>query len=88
MATNTLNNVTASTATTLTSDGTTGPYALDFEYATVFDVEVFVDGVLKTRTTDYTFTSATQITFTSAPSNGATISVSYTHLTLPTILLV
>ena len=73
MATNTLNNVTASTATTLTSNGTTGPYSLDFEYATVFDVEVFVDGVLKTRTTDYTFTSATQITFTSAPSNGATI---------------
>ena len=73
MATNTLNNVTASTATTLTSNGTTGPYSLDFEYATVFDVEVFVDGVLKTRTTDYTFTSATQITFTNAPSNGATI---------------
>ena len=77
MATNTLNNtfgsVTASTSTTLTSNGTTGPYALDFEYSTVFDVEVFVDGVLKTRTTDYTFTSATQITFTNAPSNGATI---------------
>ncbi len=73
MATNTVNNVTASTATTLTSNGTTGPYSLDFQYSTVFDVEVFVDGVLKTRTTDYTFTSATQITFTSAPSNGATI---------------
>ena len=73
MATNTVNSVTASTATTLTSNGTTGPYSLDFQYSTVFDVEVFVDGVLKTRTTDYTFTSATQITFTSAPSNGATI---------------
>ena len=73
MATNTVNGVTASTATTLTSNGTTGPYSLDFQYSTVFDVEVFVDGVLKTRTTDYTFTSATQITFTSAPSNGATI---------------
>ena len=73
MATNTVNGVTASTATTLTSNGTTGPYSLDFEYSTVLDVEVFVDGVLKTRTTDYTFTSATQITFTSAPSNGATI---------------
>ena len=73
MATNTFNNTTTSTSTTLTSNGTTGPYALDFEYSTVFDVEVFVDGVLKTRTTDYTFTSATQITFTNAPSNGATI---------------
>ena len=73
MATNTVNGITASTATTLTSNGTTGPYALDFQYSTVFDVEVFVDGVLKTLTTDYTFTSATQITFTSAPSNGATI---------------
>ena len=77
MATNTFNDTfgssTTSTSTTLTSNGTTGPYALDFEYATVFDVEVFVDGVLKTRTTDYTFTSATQITFTNAPSNGATI---------------
>ena len=73
MATNTINSVTASTATTLTSNGTTGPYSLNFQYSTVFDVEVFVDGVLKTRTTDYTFTSATQITFTSAPSNGATI---------------
>ena len=73
MATNTINGITASTATTLTSNGTTGPYSLNFQYSTVFDVEVFVDGVLKTRTTDYTFTSATQITFTSAPSNGATI---------------
>jgi len=89
MATNTFNDtlgsVTASTSTTLTSNGTTGPYALDFEYATVFDVEVFVDEVLKTRTTDYTFTSATQITFTNAPSNGATILIQRnTNTQLPT----
>ena len=75
MATNTFSGSTASTSTTLTSNGTTGPYQLDFEYSSVVDVEVFVGGVLKTRTTDYTFTSNTQITFTTgnAPANGAII---------------
>ena len=73
MATNTVNNITASTATSLTSNGTTGPYSLNFEYATELDVEVFVNGVKKTRITDYTFTSASQITFTTAPANGASI---------------
>ena len=73
MATNKIGNFTASTATLLTSNGTTGPYSLDFEYSTEFDVEVFVNGVLKTRITDYTFTSASQITFTTAPANGASI---------------
>ena len=75
MATNTFSGSTASTSTTLTSNGTTGPYQLDFQYSSVLDVEVFVGGVLKTRTTDYTFTSNTQITFTTgnAPANGAII---------------
>ena len=63
------------TSTTHTGNGTTGPFSLSFEYGTIIDVEVFVGGVKKTLTTHYTFTSNSQITFTSgnAPSNGTII---------------
>ena len=75
MATNISGGVTTPTSTTHTGNGTTGPFSISFEYATRDDVQVFVGGVLKTVTTHYTFTSSTQITFTSgnAPTNGAII---------------
>ena len=63
------------TSTSHTGNGTAGPFAIDVAYGTEGDIQVFVAGVLKTRTTHYTFTSPTQITFTSGnePANGATI---------------
>ena len=62
-------------STTHTGNGSAGPFAISFEYSLETNIDVTVDGVLKTRTTDYTFTSATQITFTSGnePANGSVI---------------
>ena len=75
MATNISGGITTPTSTTHTGNGTTGPFSISFEYATRDDVQVFVGGVLKTVATHYTFTSSTQITFTSgnAPTNGTVI---------------
>ena len=70
MATNT-----AASFTNHTGNGTAGPFAISFSYIKDTDVDVTVGGVLKTLSTHYTFTSATQITFTSGnePSNGVAI---------------
>ena len=70
MATNTVNSF-----TDLTGNGTAGPFNISFSYLSEAEVDVTVGGVAKTLGTHYTFTSATQITFTSGnePSNGAVI---------------
>ena len=70
MATNT-----AASFTTHTGNGTAGPFSISFSYLSEAEVDVTVNGVLKTITTHYTFSSATQITFTSGnhPANGAVI---------------
>ena len=46
-------------------DGTTAAFTFQFEYLEESDVKVEVGGVLKTQDTHYTFTSLTEITFTS-----------------------
>jgi len=70
MATNT-----AASFTNHTGNGTAGPFSISFSYLAESEVDVTVGGVLKTITTHYTFTSATQITFTSGnePGNGVAI---------------
>ena len=70
MATNT-----AASFTNHTGNGTAGPFSISFSYLTESDVDVTVGGVLKTINTHYTFTSASQITFTSGnePANGVAI---------------
>ena len=70
MATNT-----AASFTNHTGNGTAGPFNISFSYLAESEVDVTVGGVLKTITTHYTFTSATQITFTSGnePGNGVSI---------------
>ena len=70
MATNT-----AASFTNHTGNGTAGPFSISFSYLSEAEVDVTVGGVLKTITTHYTFTSATQITFTSGnePGNGVAI---------------
>jgi len=70
MATNT-----AASFTNLTGNGTAGPFNISFSYIEESEVDVTVDGVLKTLGTHYTFTSTSQITFTTGnePANGAAI---------------
>ena len=70
MATNT-----AASFTNHTGNGSAGPFNISFSYLSEAEVDVTVGGVLKTITTHYTFTSATQITFTSGnePANGVAI---------------
>ena len=70
MATNTVNSF-----TDLTGNGTAGPFNVSFSYLSEAEVDVTVGGVAKTLGTHYTFTSATQITFTSGnePGNGVAI---------------
>jgi tail fiber protein len=50
------------------TSGSVGPYTITFPYLSQADVKVYLDDVLKTLTTDYTFSSATQITLVTAPS--------------------
>ena len=70
MATNT-----AASFTNHTGNGSAGPFSISFSYLSEAEVDVTVGGVLKTITTHYTFTSATQITFTSGnhPGNGVAV---------------
>tara|TARA_B100000424_G_scaffold10985_1_gene8187 strand:+ start:283 stop:4752 length:4470 start_codon:yes stop_codon:yes gene_type:complete len=70
MATNTV-----ASFTEHTGNGTAGPFNVSFSYLAESEVDVTVGGSLKTLTTHYTFTSATQITFTSGnePGNGVAI---------------
>ena len=66
MATNTA--VTSTQPTILSSPNEKGPYSIGFVYVNQSDVEVYVNGVKKSITTDYTFSSATQITFVANPT--------------------
>ena len=81
-------NTPLSTVTTHTSNGSAGPYAINFDYNLPTDIDVRVAGVLKTRNTHYTLTSTTQITFTSGnlPANGAIITFTRnTNITAPPV---
>tara|TARA_R100000781_G_scaffold1564_6_gene2656 strand:+ start:1402 stop:5985 length:4584 start_codon:yes stop_codon:yes gene_type:complete len=73
MATNTATSFTNHTAPN--SGSTAGPYAISFSYLDQSDVDVTVNGTLQALGVKYTFTSGTQITFTSGnePPNGAAI---------------
>ena len=70
MATNT-----AASFTSHTGNNTAGPFAISFDYLSEDEIDVTVDGVLKNKTTQYTFPSATTISFTSGnyPGNSAAI---------------
>ena len=60
---------------TITSDGSTGPYTLDFTPISIDSISVVdEDGKVYIPTKDFTL-STKQITFTSAPSNGLQIVV-------------
>ncbi len=58
---------------TYTGNNSTTSFSVTFPYIEQAHVIVTVDGVTKTLTTDYTFTNASTITFTSAPATSAVI---------------
>lgn len=60
---------------TYTGNGVTVNYSVPFTYIQKTDVEVYVNNVLKTVTTDYTWPNTTSITFNVAPANGAEIKI-------------
>ena len=60
----------ATTEVFYNGDGTDVTFTIPFEYLEESDVKVSVGGVLKTQNTDYTFSTLTEITFTTAPASG------------------
>ena len=51
-------------------DGSDVTFTIPFEYLEESDVKVSVGGTLQTQDTDYTFSTLTEITFTTAPADG------------------
>ena len=60
----------ATTEVFYNGDGSDVTFAIPFEYLEESDVKVSVGGTLKTQDTDYTFSTLTEITFTTAPPSG------------------
>ena len=60
----------ATTEVFYNGDNTDVTFTIPFEYLEESDVKVSVGGVLKTQDTDYTFSTLTEITFTTAPASG------------------
>ena len=60
----------ATTEVFYNGDNTDVTFTIPFEYLEESDVKVSVGGVLKTQDTDYTFSTLTEITFTTAPPTG------------------
>jgi len=58
---------------TYTGNNSTTSFSVTFPYIEQAHVIVTLDGVTKTITTDYTFTNASTITFTTAPATGVVI---------------
>ena len=88
MATNTVPSKQTHTAANNASGNTSGPYAISFDYLLEADVQVSVNGVLKTQGTHYTFPSKTQILFTTNnfPTIGQTIEIKRnTDITTPKV---
>jgi hypothetical protein len=63
----------ATTSNTYTANGTNKLFSITFPYLDTSDIDVYVNGVLQTITTQYFFANATTVEFVTAPSNGATV---------------
>ena len=63
----------AITSNTYTGNGTNKLFSITFPYIDTTDVDVYLNGVLQTVTTQYTFANATTIEFVAAPGNGVTV---------------
>ena len=63
----------ATTSNTYTGNGTNKLFSITFPYLDTSDINVYLNGVLQTITTQYTFANATTVEFVTAPSNGASV---------------
>jgi hypothetical protein len=63
----------ATTSNTYTGNGSNKLFSITFPYLDIADVDVYLNNVLQTITTQYTFANATTIEFVTAPSNGAVV---------------
>lgn len=63
----------AITSNTYTGNGTNKLFSITFPYLDTSDINVYLNGVLQTITTQYFFANATTVEFVTAPSNGATV---------------
>ena len=63
----------AITSNTYTGNGSNKLFSITFPYLDTTDVDVYLNGVLQTVTTQYTFANATTIEFVASPGNGVTV---------------
>jgi hypothetical protein len=63
----------ATTSNTYTGNGTNKLFSITFPYLDTSDINVYLNGVLQTITTQYTFANATTVEFVTAPANGAVV---------------
>jgi hypothetical protein len=63
----------ATTSNTYTGNGTNKLFSITFPYLETSDINVYLNGVLQTITTEYTFANATTVEFVTAPANGAVV---------------
>jgi hypothetical protein len=63
----------ATTSNTYTGNGSNKLFSITFPYLETTDVDVYLNSVLQTVTTQYTFANATTIEFVTAPGNGVTV---------------
>ena len=63
----------AITSNTYTGNGTNKLFSVTFPYLETSDIDVYLNGVLQTITTQYFFANATTVEFVTAPPNGAAV---------------
>jgi hypothetical protein len=63
----------AITSNTYTGNGSNKLFSITFPYLDTSDIDVYLNNVLQTITTQYTFANATTVEFVVAPANGAIV---------------
>ena len=63
----------ATTSNTYTGNGSNKLFSITFPYLDTSDINVYLNGVLQTIITQYTFANATTVEFVAAPANGAVV---------------
>jgi hypothetical protein len=63
----------ATTSDTHPGNGSNKLFSITFPYLETSDIDVYLNGILQTITTHYTFANATTVEFVAAPANGAVI---------------
>jgi hypothetical protein len=63
----------ATTSNTYTGNGTNKLFSITFPYLDTSDINVYLNGILQTITTEYTFANATTVEFVTVPGNGAVV---------------